>query len=446
MSQLSFDFNAATALGPDDPDDGDAGRQTRGIAIAAMVRIEKNRLGYKVPSQSGNGSYVVNTDDTPFCTCPDFEKRQRPCKHIVAVEYIVQREEMPGGTTVETRTTRVTTATYGQDWASYNAAQEHEQEHFLKLLRELCDTIPQPPAKATGRPRLPLSDTVFAAALKVYGTMSTRRAMTDMRNAEASGLLDKVPSTGTIWKCMEDPTLTPVLKELIETSALPLTSVERDFAADSTGFATSVYHRWFDHKWNKVIREAQWVKAHAMCGVTTNIITTAVATATDSADSPFFAPFVETTAQHFTVREVSADKAYLSKKNLRVVESVGGTAYIPFKSNSTPTQGHHKRDALWERTYHLYNLYREEFLDHYHKRSNIETTFHMVKAKFGPAVRSKVPAAQVNEVMLKFLCHNICVLVQSAYELGVAPVFSVEEHSANKHLTYAKKLARNQGF
>ena len=76
MSQLGFDLTLVTALGPDDPDDGATGRQNRGVAIAAKVRIEKNRLGYKVPSQSGNGSYVVNTDDTPFCTCPDFERRQ----------------------------------------------------------------------------------------------------------------------------------------------------------------------------------------------------------------------------------------------------------------------------------------------------------------------------------------------------------------------------------
>ena len=41
-----------TALGPNDPDDGDAGRQQRGMAIAAIVRIEKHRLGYRVPSQS----------------------------------------------------------------------------------------------------------------------------------------------------------------------------------------------------------------------------------------------------------------------------------------------------------------------------------------------------------------------------------------------------------
>ena len=52
------------------------------------------------------------------------------------------------------------------------------------------------------------------------------------------------------------------------------------------------------------------------------------ATRGESADATRFAPFVETTAQHFTINEVSADKAYLSKKNLRSVEAVGGAGGI----------------------------------------------------------------------------------------------------------------------
>jgi hypothetical protein len=122
------------------------------MAIAALVRIEKNRLGYKVPSQSGNGSYVVNTNGEPFCTCPDSEKRNQPCKHVYAVEFTVKREERPDGTTVETHTLHLT---YGQNWPAYNAAQTHEQEYFVNLLRELCDTVPPPPHDKPG----PGSDT-----------------------------------------------------------------------------------------------------------------------------------------------------------------------------------------------------------------------------------------------------------------------------------------------
>jgi len=53
-------------------------RQERGLVIAATSKIEQNKLGWKVPSQSGNGTYIVNLDHgEPFCTCPDFEKRQQ---------------------------------------------------------------------------------------------------------------------------------------------------------------------------------------------------------------------------------------------------------------------------------------------------------------------------------------------------------------------------------
>ena len=424
-----------TALGPNDADDGDAGRRQRGLAIASLAQIEKNRLGYKVPSQSGNGSYVVNTDGEPFCSCPDFERRQQPCKHVYAVEFTIQREERPDGITVETKAVRVT---YSQDWPAYNAAQIHEGEHFVKLLWELCDTVPQPP-QAFGRPRLPLSDMLFGAGVKVYSTMSGRRAMSDLRNAHADGFLSKVPSFASVLRYLEKPDLTPVLKSLIEQSALPLKSVECDFAVDSTGFATSTYHRWFDHKWGREIKEAQWVKAHLMCGVKTNIVTAVEVTETASNDSPYMAPFTRTTAQNFTVREVSGDKAYLSKKNLRAVQAVGGTAYIPFKANSVLKNNSQPRDTLWERTFHFYNLHRAEFLDHYHKRSNVETTFSMIKAKFGAAVRAKTPVAQINEALVKILCHNIVVLIHSVYELGISPVFSTPASFATETVSVAKE-------
>jgi hypothetical protein len=47
----------------------------------------------------------------------------------------------------------------------------------------------------------------------------------------------------------------------------------------------------------------------------------------------------------------------------------------------------------------------------------------MIKMKFGGTVRSKTLVAQVNEVLCKVLCHNICVLIQSIYELGLEPTF-----------------------
>ena len=66
---------------------------------------------------------------------------------------------------------------------------------------------------------------------------------------------------------------------------------------------------------------------------------------------------------------------------------------------------------------------REEFMRHYHQRSNVESVFSMIKGKFGDAVRAKSDQGQVNEVLAKVLCHNMCVLIRAAHDLGVEPTF-----------------------
>ena len=396
-------------------------RQERGLVIAATSRIEQNKLGWKVPSQSGNGTYVVNLDHgEPFCTCPDFEKRHQPCKHIHAVEYVIQRETKPDGSVTYTQSVKLTCT---QEWTAYNQAQTHEQEHFVTLLRDLCNGIEQPEYRF-GRPRLPLSDVVFGLVFKGYTTMSGRRFMSDFREAETKELVSKLPSFTSSFRYLENPDLTPLLKSLIEQSASPLKAVETDFAVDSSGFSTTTYARWFDHKYGKNRTRQTWVKTHLMCGVKTHVVTSVEATPYESADNKQLPALVSRTARTFSVNEVSADKAYSDRRNLHAVQAVGGTAFIPFKVNSTGMGGnHHKFDGLWNSMWHFYNFNREAFLEHYHKRSNVETVFSMIKAKFGSSVRAKTPIAQVNEVLCKVLCHNICVLIQSIYELGLEPTF-----------------------
>ena len=396
-------------------------REERGLMIAATSKIEKNKLGWKVPSQSGNGSYIVNLDHGhPFCTCPDFEKRQQPCKHIHAVEFVLQRETKPDGTTTLTQSVKMTCT---QEWPVYDKAQMHEQERFVALLRDLCNGIPQPEYRF-GRPRLPLADVVFGVIYKAYTTMSGRRFMSDLRDAETKELITKAPSFASNARYLENPELTPLLKALIEQSASPMRAIETDFAVDSSGFSTTTYSRWFDHKYGKERSKQTWVKTHLMCGITTHIVTSVEATPFESADTTQLPVLVNTTAKTFSINEVSADKAYSDRRNLHAVQAQGGVAYIPFKVNSTGMgDNHHKFDGLWNRMWHFYNFNRDAFLAHYHKRSNVETVFSMIKGKFGSSVRAKTPIAQVNEVLCKILCHNICVLIQSIYELGLEPTF-----------------------
>jgi len=101
--------------------------------------------------------------------------------------------------------------------------------------------------------------------------------------------------------------------------------------------------------------------------------------------------------------------------------------FIPFKSNSLDSQENpkatKKQSPLWKQMYHYFAYNTERFMQHYHKRSNVESTFSMIKAKFGDALRSKTERAQINEALCKVLCHNICCLIQSMFELGLKPKF-----------------------
>lgn len=61
----------------------------------------------------------------------------------------------------------------------------------------------------------------------------------------------------------------------------------------------------------------------------------------------------------------------------------------------------------------------------------------MIKAKFGEHIKSKTDTAIVNELLCKILCHNICVVIQSMYELNVEPTFWAESALAQKSLIEA---------
>ncbi len=211
--------------------------------------------------------------------------------------------------------------------------------------------------------------------------------------------------------------MAPILKQLIQESGLPLRPVELDFAVDSSGFATSRFVRWFDHKYGVEKKAYDWVKISIMTGVKTNIITSVNVDEKRGGDCPQFAELVNETAQSFTLREVSADAAYLSYENADLITRHGGTPYIAFKSSTTAAQG-----GTLQRMFHLYHLNQDEYMKHYHKRSNVESTFSMIKMKFGDSLRSKTDAAMVNEALCKVLCHNLCCLIQSIYELGAQTV------------------------
>lgn len=410
-------------------------RELKGMEIAATMPLKRDAKGWIVPSQTGVGTYRVHPHPTtnrqvaqglaepppgvqPWsCTCPDFEERRLPCKHVIAVTLVIRRENVyPDGAVV----TEEVKIIYAQDWTAYNAAQCAEKEMFGPMLADLCSTIHNPP-QGMGRPRLPMSDMAFAAVSKVYAGLSARRFDTDVREAQAKGLTDSDPHFNSVLRYLRDPEMTPVLRKLVELSALPLKAVETDFAVDSTGFTTCRFVRWYDHKWGKETSHREWIKLHAMTGVRTNVVTSVEVSGSNSHDTNYFRPLVSSTAENFTIDGVMADKAYSNKANATHVEKFGAVPYIPFRTGWIPPAEPLSLElaSAWQRMGHLFAYNRDVFLARYHQRSNVETTFSMIKRKFGDSLRSKSDTGQMNEVLCKVIAHNLCCLIAAIYELGL---------------------------
>ena len=124
------------------------------------------------------------------------------CKHIYAVRIVRQRELFDDGSERITETVTfsqtVERKTYPQQWPAYNRAQVAEKEIFQELLAALCLGIQEPP-QATGRPRIPIADAVFALLQGVLNT-SGRRFMSDLRDAHAKGHIGCVPHFNSIFQ------------------------------------------------------------------------------------------------------------------------------------------------------------------------------------------------------------------------------------------------------
>ena len=315
-----------------------------------------------------------------------------------------------------------------QDWSAYAKAQNAEKLMVMGLLSEISDILQVEELNRVGRPRTSLHEMVFCIAMKTYTKISSRRLISDLEIAKRIGYLQHVPHFTTIMKYYSEQEITPVLQELIKLSSLPLKQVETDFAVDSSGFSTSQFGRWFDHKWGKETEERLFLKAHIMVGVKTNAVTSVEITKGRGNDSPHFEPLVNSTARHFTVKEVSADKAYSARKNIEAVSKLGGTAYIPFRKNAT---GASHGNLLWHKMFKHFKEHRQDFLEHYHKRSNVESTFHMLKQKLGSSLMTKKFAAQKNEILAKILIHNLLVLVQEYFEQGLEIDLPTEAKNMN---------------
>ncbi|MBI2176393.1 transposase [Candidatus Woesearchaeota archaeon] len=316
--------------------------------------------------------------------------------------------------------------TYPQEWTAYNLYQTNEGLLFTELLKELLEAvIKEDPLKRRGRPSMSVKDMIFACCMKIYLDRSARRASSELKIFQERGLLGKFPHFNTVLNYLNKSGLTPILKSLVEVSSYPLKQFEKDFAVDSTGFSTPNHEKWFNVRTAKPSVRRLYKKAHILTGTLTKVITAVEITKGTASDTPELPPLLETTAKKFIVEELSADLAYSSKANLQAVVDAGGFPYIPFKKNANP-----KGYNLWHKAYTYLMEHYDDFMAHYHKRSNVEALFSALKRKLGTYIKTKKDVAQANEILCKCLCHNLITLIEAIFTLDAEVNFCAEAKNA----------------
>ncbi|MCS7094122.1 MAG: transposase [Candidatus Aenigmarchaeota archaeon] len=258
---------------------------------------------------------------------------------------------------------------------------------------------------------------IKCCCIKVFNCFSSRRTISELQLAYALGYIKTIPHFNSINNYMNNPEITQYFEQLYKILAFPLVEVESIFAIDSTGFSLPHKVKWLEIRLKGKWRYSKdYKKLHIITGVNTNIVTAVKITEGYKHDIKEFEPLVRETAKKFRIKEICADTGYLSRKNCDIAHEIGAIPFIlPKKDTRIKSRGSYN----WLRMVRLWHDNLELFKQHYHKRSNVESTFSMIKRKFLSFVRSKTDIAQTNELLCKVICHNASVLVNSIFELGI---------------------------
>ena len=305
---------------------------------------------------------------------------------------------------------------YSQSWSEYDQANRREKLMFLRIIKaateELCIKYKY---GGNGRPPAYYGDIVKSLLIKAYHNYSSWRTESELKICKAMGIIDDYPKRATINKYMADAKITAMLQDLLKLIAQPLASIETSFSADATGIKRSYGNSTWQkmrHTDEEPARRKDYVKLHIICGNQTNVICAAKITKGTSHESPYFQKLLLETAENFKPEHVCADAGYLSKSNVKFVRNkLKAKPWImPKKNTSACTKG---RMSAWNAMFYIYRQHRDFFAEHYHQRSNVESTFSSLKRKFGDYCRCKKSQTQENEILSKLVCYNACILAET---------------------------------
>jgi transposase len=231
--------------------------------------------------------------------------------------------------------------------------------------------------------------------------------------------LKTVFSYKTIERSYGNPTVREILDEVFELTQLPVRELEDEFGPDASGLATSIKQNYESDRQKNQTHQG-YAKVLMMAGLKYKLYSAfRYANSPVDNESPYFEELLEKTARRYVrVSLVTGDAAYLSRRNCDLVEALGGVARFYPKKGTTLRQ---KGSVAWRKMLEELVEDPQKWLEAYHKRSNVEGSFSILKRDNPSPLRKKLAERREQETFGRACNQNLKRLCYLNYTENINP-------------------------
>jgi transposase len=243
-----------------------------------------------------------------------------------------------------------------------------------------------------------------------YFDLSNRVAQDYMPLFKEKLYLTKTFSYKTIERAYGDMDVRAILDEVFELTNVPVADLEHWFGPDGSGLATSCKQNYENDRQSGQTHKG-YEKIVVMVGLRHKLISAfRFADKPTCHDSPYFESLLSETARRYgRVDLVCGDSGFLSRFNCDLVAGVGAVArFYPKKGCSLRQKG----SKVWRDMFEDLVLDPQKWLSAYHRRSNVEGCFSVLKRDNSLPLRKELDVRKRQEAFsrvcnlnLKRLCY-----------------------------------------
>ncbi|MHB1549615.1 MAG: transposase [Vulcanimicrobiaceae bacterium] len=288
-----------------------------------------------------------------------------------------------------------------------------------------------------GKRPAPISSRASALTAKITCGLSASEMFVHFERMVKEGALNlrRAPNEDTLSEWMNDPGLTPVLRESLRLTALPFVRREIGAIIDSSKISQlmTAHYKEIEYGNRDKHPQADRMKCHALVGFETLAVMAVEFSGSygeGTLDAKFLKPLVESAIQRFSLEFLLGDKAYLSEYTPQWFAEHAIQAVMPVKKRWFQDDGKSYNEPLA----HLVEWFdRNEIRDAhevYRLRSKIECLFSVLKGaadvycwsrgrKRDVKNASDPCTAWINETLCKFIYTNLRTTVRIEEENGV---------------------------